>query len=89
MSAITRQHIEMTAKLYMHKDFVLKAKQRSPETYKVVHDLLVKYSAKHKMEVLEAAIEIGKKPEMSTSDIMWLLGVACILIEDEKPEPTT
>ena len=75
----------MASKLYKMMDYVKEAKLRSPDTYNTVETLLKNYSKAHKLTILDAAITIAKNHE--GIQLMWLLGVAGILSEEEK-EPT-
>ena len=78
---ITRQHVEMTAKLYKMRDYVLERKKHSPDTYDMVETLIRAYSKKHGKSELESAIELAKMETGAT--ISWLFGVAAAMVEPE------
>ncbi len=79
---ITRQNIEQAAQMYKMKDYVLKAKERSTDTYNTIRTLLINYSEINKKPMLESAIDIAKDEEPMM--IIWIMGMAAVLIEDEK-----
>lgn len=79
MSALTETRIRQAAKMYEFRDRVLKMAATSPETYHTVENILNAYSKKHNKGLLESAISLASDRE--GIEVIWLLGVATILIE--------
>lgn len=69
-------------KLKKHGDFIRQRKEVSPDTYNTVKAVIEGKAAESGKSIIEAMVVLCHEQREDEYAVIWLIGVACILIEE-------